>query len=110
MKRLLLAVLILGFVLSIVPDSFAKNKGDLDTAIKYYHSGRFREATKYLREYVEQRPDPKGYYLLGYSLYKLKSFGEAEECFRQAYLIDPEFSPEKSGLPAPPVKKKRKPR
>ena len=107
MKRLLLVVLILGCTLSVVPDTLAKDKGDLDTALTYYNSGRFREAAQYLREYVDQRPDPKGYYLLGYALYKLKRFGEAEECFNQAYLIDPSFSPERSGLPKSPVKGKR---
>jgi tetratricopeptide (TPR) repeat protein len=107
MKRLLLAVLIMGCVLSFVSVALAQDKGDFNRAMKYYSSGRFHEAAKYLREYVERRPDPKGYYLLGYSLYKLKRFGEAEEYFGQAYLIDPAFSPERNGLPKSPVKKKR---
>jgi tetratricopeptide (TPR) repeat protein len=107
MKRLLLVVLILGCTLSVVPNSLAKDAGDLDTAIQLYNSGKFGEAVNYLREYVDQRPDPKGYYLLGYALYKLKRFDEAEEYFNQAYLIDPAFSPEASGLPKSPVKGKR---
>ncbi|WP_407079706.1 tetratricopeptide repeat protein [Candidatus Hakubella thermalkaliphila] len=36
--------------------------------------------------------------MLGYALYKLGKFEEAIESFKQAYLLDPDFSLEKAGL------------
>src|SRR5512147_1114027 len=101
MKRLLLVAFILGVALCGAGETLAADT-DLDKALAYYHTGRFGEAARYLQEYVDQRPDPKGYYLLGYALYKLKRFSEAEDYFAQAYLIDPTFSPERAGLPKPP--------
>lgn len=106
MKRLLLVVLTLGFILGVVADARAEDKSNLKKALSYYHSGKFKEAVKYLGDYVEQSPDPAGYYMLGYALYKLKRFDEAEDFFSQAYLIDPNFSPEHSGLPQRPARKK----
>jgi hypothetical protein len=35
---------------------------------------------------------------MGYALYKLRKFNESTEYFRETYLIDPTFSPVKSGL------------
>ena len=44
---------------------------------------------------MDKNPDPTAYYLIGYSMYELGKFSEADEYFSDAYLIDPEFSPEK---------------
>ena len=47
---------------------------------------------------MQKNPTPSAYYLLGYSLYKLGKFEEANEYFKEAYLLDPDFSLEKAGL------------
>ena len=85
------------------------------TGLKYYNSKNYKAAVKQFREYVDKKPAPAAYYLLGYSLYKLGRFSEADEYFSEAYFIDPEFSLEKAGLikkpsgevtPKKPAKKK----
>lgn len=72
-------------------------------AVQAYLKKDFKAAVKYLKEYVAQKPDASAYYLLGYSTYMaqkktakghpLKGDNEADEYFRQAYLIDPNFNP-----------------
>lgn len=64
-------------------------------AVNAYKSGDFKQASKYLEEYVKLRPEPQAYYLLGYSYYKLKLFDKAESAFNEAYLIEPELVPPK---------------
>lgn len=64
-----------------------------DKALKAYLKKDFKTAAKHLREYVEKKPDAGAYYLLGYANYKLKHRKEAAENFREAYLIDPGFTP-----------------
>jgi hypothetical protein len=88
---------------------FASPDSGYDAALKYYAKGKYEEAVKYLEEYVQTKPEPAAYYLIGYSLYKLGRFSEADEYFNQAYLIDPTFLPEKIGLSQkyPPVKPKK---
>ena len=76
-----------------VPDDVEFRKG-----LKFYNSRNYKAAAKQLQEYVKNKPDPTAYYLIGYSLYELGKFSEANEYFSQAYLIDPEFSLEKAGL------------
>jgi len=71
---------------------------DFRTGLKSYNSKNYKAAVKYFREYINKKPDPTAYYLIGYSLYKLGRFSEADEYFRDAYLIDPEYSLEKVGL------------
>jgi tetratricopeptide (TPR) repeat protein len=87
---------------------FADSDTAYDSALQCYSSGKYKEAVKYLADYVQKKPDPAAYYLLGYSLYELRRFAEADEYFRQAYLIDPTFSPEKIGVSKkyPPPKTK----
>ena len=76
-----------------VPDDIEFRRG-----LKFYNSKNYKAAVKQLQEYVKNKPDPTAYYLIGYSLYELGKFSEANEYFSQAYLIDPEFSLEKVGL------------
>jgi len=64
-----------------------------DKALHAYHKKDFKATVKYLKEYVAQNPDAGAYYLLGYANYKLKNRKEASEYFREAYLIDPNFTP-----------------
>jgi TolA-binding protein len=67
---------------------------EYDKALKAYMKNDFRSAVTCLIKYVNEKPDPDAYYLLGYASYKLKRHDEAMKYFREAYLIDPDSSPE----------------
>jgi hypothetical protein len=98
MKKLIFVVLMV-FALSVVYDTtFAAENSEYSKALKYYNSKKYKEAVELLKEQVQKNPSPSGYYLLGYALYKLGKFEEANEYFKEAYLLDPEFSLEKAGL------------
>lgn len=96
-KAALVMVLFLMFV-STAGATNALDDKEFRTGLKHYNSKNYKEAVKYFKEYTSRKPDPTAYYLIGYSLYKQKRFDEADEYFKQAYLIDPEFSLEKVGL------------
>ncbi len=92
MRRLV--VFIIAFVLVFGVCIVSAQTQDLyKSAIEYYRKGNFQKAEELLKEYVQQVPDAEAYYLLGYCLYKLKRFDEANKYFKEAYLIDPNFSP-----------------
>jgi TolA-binding protein len=98
MKKAAFFVMVL-FLVSAVPlAAAAQEDKEYRTALKHYNSKHYKEAARIFKEYVNRKPDPSAYYLIGYSLYELGKFKEAEENFQQAYLIDPEFSLEKAGL------------
>lgn len=62
-------------------------------ALSLYQKGDFKAATEYLTKYVEKKPDPYAYYLLGYASYKMQNHSEAMKYFKEAYTIDPNFTP-----------------
>jgi TolA-binding protein len=64
-----------------------------EKALHAYHKKDFKVTVQYLKEYVARKPDAGAYYLLGYANYKLNNRKEAAEYFREAYLIDPNFTP-----------------
>src|SRR4030042_3431586 len=98
MKKIVFVVLMV-FALSAVYDTpFAAENSEYSKALKYYNSKKYKEAVEVLEEHVKKNPNAVAYYLLGYALYKLKRFEEANEYFKEAYLLDPEFSLEKAGL------------
>jgi tetratricopeptide (TPR) repeat protein len=82
--------------------SLAETDPEYDKAIHFYNSKKYTEAIMLLKEYVEKRPDASAYYRIGYALYKLRKFNEANKYFEMTYLIDPTFSPKKFGLPELP--------
>jgi len=73
--------------------AYAQTDTEYVKALEQYEKGNFTEAIKYLKDFVSRRPEPSAYYLIGYALYKQKKFDEAEKYFKQAYLIEPNFSP-----------------
>jgi hypothetical protein len=94
MKKIVF-ILIMVFTLFILSASIlAKTDTDYDKALKYYYSGKYNEAVSLLKDYVKNEPDPSAYYLIGYALYELREYDEATKYFKQAYLINPKFSPE----------------
>ncbi len=96
MRKVFFGVVMILSLLVISVASFADT--EYDAALNDYYRGHFKDAVVRLKAYVERKPDPVAYYLIGYSLYKLRRFREATEYFNEAYLIDPNFSPEQLGL------------
>lgn len=87
------SVVLIGVIL-ITLASFAFSQEEAyEKAVNAYLKKDYKKAVEYLKEYVARKPDAGAYYLLGYASYKLKNRAEASEFFREAYLIDPEFSP-----------------
>jgi TolA-binding protein len=64
-----------------------------EQAMKAYFKKDYGTAAKNFAEFVEKKPDPYDYYLLGYSLYKLGRHPEAMKYFKEAYILDPNISP-----------------
>jgi tetratricopeptide (TPR) repeat protein len=110
MKKGIIVIIAFFSLLVIAGAAFAD--AEYDAALKAYAERNYNDAAVHFKTYVEKKPDSAACYLLGYSLYKLGRFKEATEWFKQAYLIDPTFSPEKVGLakefPKVRVKKIRK--
>lgn len=96
MKKLILGVALVLF--ASISGVATADDSDFQAGLGYYNSKKYSEAVVKFQNYVNKRPDATAYYLIGYSLYKLGKFGQAEEYFREAYLIDPDFSPEKAGI------------
>ncbi len=93
--RLLSVLISLFLVLGLSTSALSQTEGLYKRALKYYATGKFKEAAQALKEYVEKKPSPEAYYLLGYSLYKTGRHDEARKYFEQVYLIDPKFAPSK---------------
>ncbi len=95
MRKAILSLLVLAvMVLGAGPIS-AQIENRYQKGLKSYYKGNYQEAVRILKEYVRHRPDPRAYYLIGYGLYELGRYEEAAKYFKEAYLIDPEFSLEK---------------
>ena len=67
--------------------------GAYEKACTAYARGNFKAAAGHLASYVEKKPDPEAYYLLGYAHYKMRNFPESMRCFRDAYILDPSITP-----------------
>jgi hypothetical protein len=98
MKKVALVIVLLVLFVAVAGGAIPNDDKDFRTGLKSYNSKNYKAAIKYFKEYISKKPDPTAYYLIGYSLYKLGKFSEADEYFRDAYLIDPEYSLEKVGL------------
>jgi hypothetical protein len=98
MKKVALIIALVVLFAAVSDAAVLKEDKDFATGLKYYNSKNYNEAIKHFKEYTAKKPDPTAYYLIGYSLYKLGKFGEADEYFKEAFFIDPEFSLEKAGL------------
>jgi TolA-binding protein len=92
------AVVLAGVLFALSVPSVSAQEGLYQKGVHAYLKKDYRSAAKYLREYTDQKPDAAAYYLLGYANYKLKNGKEAEENFREAYLIDPGFTPKSIAL------------
>lgn len=95
MKKLALSIVLFVLFAAAASATVPEEGTEFQSGMQYYNSKNYEAAAKQFREYVDRQPDPSAYYLIGYSMYKLGRFSEADEYFKEAYLIDPEFSPEK---------------
>ena len=57
-----------------------------------YAKKDYRTAVRYLREYVERKPDAHAFYLLGYAYYMLNNHPESMNAFKEAYDLNPGVS------------------
>ena len=69
------------------------DEGSLERAYSLYFQGKMKEAIKIMQEYVDEHPDPRVLYFIGYAYYEIKEMDKARRYFEEAYLIDPDFSP-----------------
>lgn len=93
------------FTLSLISGTlFAKTETEYEKAIRYYNTAKYKEAVNIFKEYIKTRPEAPAYYRIGYALYELGQYDEAQYYFQHAYLIDPSFSPE---IVAPVIKTKK---
>ena len=102
MKHFACALLVCFAFLMMANIILAETDAEYEKALTYYNSGKYKEAIELLKNYVQTEPEPSAYYRIGYALYKLKKFNEADEYFKMTYLIDPMFSPQQHGLPERP--------
>ena len=98
MKKTVLILALLALLAAAAGAAIPSSDKDFMAGLKAYNTKNYSTAIKHFREYASKKPDPTAYYLLGYALYMQGKFTEADVYFRQAFLIDPEFSLEKVGL------------
>jgi len=104
MKKVIYILAIL-FAFSIISGVvLAKTETEYDKAVRYYNTGKYREAVEIFKDYIKTKPEAPAYYRIGYALYELGEYAEANQYFQQAYLIDPSFSPD---IVAPKIKTKK---
>jgi tetratricopeptide (TPR) repeat protein len=97
-KAVWILALLMLITVSAAGAAIASNDSGFMKGLKAYNRKNYNVAIKHFRAYANSKPDPKVYYLLGYAFYMQGKFSEADEYFREAFLIDPEFSLEKVGL------------
>lgn len=94
MKKAVLVISLVLILTTMASMLLAKTHPDYNKAMKYFYQKDYSKAAELLKLYIDQMPEAQAYYRLGYALYELGRYDEAEEYFREAYLIDPEYSPE----------------
>ena len=66
---------------------------DYAAGVTAYKKHQYAECVNQLKVYTNITPDPRAFYLMGYASYKLKNYEAAQEYFRKAYLLEPNFRP-----------------
>ena len=90
----ILIVITIIITFSVASETFpADSSTEYQKALQYYNNRKYKEAARLFKEYAKKKPDATVYYRIGYALYQLHEFDEANRYFREAYLIDPGFSP-----------------
>ena len=83
-------------VLIVIPLStgFA-NELSLDKAYSLLYQGKINEAISLVEEYVEDTPDARAYYFLGYAYYEKQDMEASMKYFKEAYKLKSFYSPGK---------------
>jgi len=92
MKKGALIIALVVLFAAVSGAAVLKEDKEFMTGLKHYNSKNYKEAISHFKEYAAKKPDPAAYYLIGYSLYKLGKFSEADEYFKEAFFVDPDFS------------------
>jgi tetratricopeptide (TPR) repeat protein len=58
-----------------------------------YYKGEKEAAIKMMEEYVQDNPDPRVYYFLGYAYYEMEEMDKANKYFTEAYRLKDFYSP-----------------
>jgi len=93
MKKVAFAIIMVCAFFALLGTMLAKANTEYETALHYYFVGKYEKAIRLLKDYVEKKADPSAYYYIGYALYKIGKYDEANRYFEMTYLIDPVFSP-----------------
>jgi len=93
MKKVAFIIIMMFLLIALSDLAYAKTDTEYETALMYYNSGNYEEAVRLFKEYVSKKPDPSAYYYIAYALYKLREFDEASKYFKEAYLVDPLYTP-----------------
>jgi len=87
--------IITSLILVLMSFSFSMaDETSLQNAFSLYNRGKMEAAIEIIQDHVKEFPDPKALYFLGYAYYKIKKMNLAMKYFNEAYLIDPDFSPQ----------------
>jgi TolA-binding protein len=85
--------LVLGIIAVFLMVSLAvAQESTYDKGIHAYLKKDFGASVKYFKEYIEKKPDPYAYYLLGYASYEIKKYPDSRKYFEEAYSLDPAIS------------------
>ncbi len=94
MKKVIFILTVFMTLFLMSDTMLAKTETEYEKAIRYYNTGKYREAVEIFKDYIQTKPEAPAFYRIGYALYELREYDEAQKYFQQAYLIDPSFSPE----------------
>ena len=97
MKRLAWSLALAGWLVATAAAAAAQEGPTEDWFQKGYAryvKGDYREAATLFQKAVEAaREDARAHYYLGYSYYMIRQYPASLEAFRQAYALDPAYTP-----------------
>ncbi|GAB4541768.1 MAG: hypothetical protein Fur0020_11240 [Thermodesulfovibrionia bacterium] len=93
LQKIMKVVISIVILFIIFTSSISYADDSLQKAYSLYYKGRMQEAIRLMKDYVDKNPDPKVIYFIGYAYYKIRDMENARRYFKDAYLIDPHFSP-----------------
>ena len=90
-----IATLILAVLVLIPLSTSYANELSLDKAYTLLYQGKINEAISLVEEYVQDKPDVRAYYFLGYAYYEKQDMEESMKYFKEAYKLKSFYSPGK---------------
>ena len=90
-----IATLILAVLVLIPLSTSYANELSLDKAYSLLYQGKINEAISLVEEYVQDKPDVRAYYFLGYAYYEKQDMEESMKYFKEAYKLKSFYSPGK---------------